>query len=83
MHHKEMAYSKNIMRVPWHEAAVSARNVPAREGTLTEKASLIGYSRLIKKLRKKGTVADKDKEKISICVERISEIANRLNTLAF
>lgn len=50
---------------------------------VTEKASLIGYSRLIKKFRKKGTVSDKDKEKISNCVDRISEIANRLTTLAF
>lgn len=50
---------------------------------VTEKASLIGYSRLIKKLRKKETMTDKDKEKISICVSRISEIANRLTTLAF
>ena len=31
MHQKQTAYSKNIMRVPWHDAAVSARNVPARE----------------------------------------------------
>lgn len=50
---------------------------------VTEKASLIGYSRLIRKFRKKGTVSDEDKEKISICVNRISEIANRLTTLAF
>lgn len=50
---------------------------------VTEKASLIGYSRLIKRIRKKGTMTDKDKEKISICVDRISEIANRLVTLAF
>jgi hypothetical protein len=50
---------------------------------VTEKASLIGYSRLIKKFRKKGKVSDKDKEKISICVDRISELVNRLDTLAF
>lgn len=47
MHQKQTAYSKNIMRVPWHDAAVSARNVPAREGTLTEKASLIGHVGMI------------------------------------
>ncbi|MBQ7482099.1 MAG: HD domain-containing protein [Lachnospiraceae bacterium] len=50
---------------------------------VTEKASLIGYSRLIKKFRKKGKVADKDKAKINFCVEKISELVNRLDTLAF
>ena len=50
---------------------------------VTEKASLIGYSRLIKKFRKKKMVTDKDKEKINLCVEKISELVNRLDTLAF
>lgn len=50
---------------------------------VTEKASLIGYSRLIKKFRKKGTVAEKDKEKIKFCVDKISELVNRLDTLTF
>ncbi len=50
---------------------------------VTEKASLIGYSRLINKFRKKGTVAEADKPKIERCVGRISEIANRLDSLAF
>lgn len=54
-----------------------------RLNEVTEKASLIGYSRLIHKFRKKGTVADADKEKIERCVGRISGIADRLDRLAF
>ena len=50
---------------------------------VTEKASLIGYSRLINKFRKKGTVADKDKDKIGRCIARISELADRLDTLDY
>ena len=50
---------------------------------VTEKASLIGYSRLIHKFRKKGTVADANKPKIQRCIGKITEIANRLDSLAF
>lgn len=50
---------------------------------VSEKASLLGYSRLIRKFRKSGTVAEKDKEKIARCIKTISEIANRLDTLTF
>ena len=47
MHNKKASYSKNIMRVPWHDAAVSGSTVSAREGTLSEKASLIGHAGMI------------------------------------
>jgi 5-methylthioribose kinase len=50
---------------------------------VTEKASLIGYSRLIHKFRKKGTVADANKPKIQRCIGKITEIANMLDSLAF
>ena len=50
---------------------------------VSEKASLVGYSRLIRKLRRKEVVTDKDKEKIDSFVGKISEIANRLDTLTF
>ena len=50
---------------------------------VTEKASLIGYSRLIKKFRKSGTADDKDKEKVNACVARIAEITEGLDSLAF
>lgn len=38
---------------------------------VTEKASLIGYSRLIRKLRKKRTPAESDNRLVQRCVERI------------
>lgn len=47
-----------------------------------EKASMIGYSRLIRKHRK-GTVTDKDREMIKNCVTRISDIVNKYDTLEF
>ncbi len=50
---------------------------------VAQKASLIGYSRLINKFRKKGYVADADKEKVKRCIAKISEIANRSDSLAF
>ncbi|MCR5672097.1 MAG: HD domain-containing protein [Lachnospiraceae bacterium] len=50
---------------------------------VSEKASLIGYSRLINKIRKKETLTDPDKEKIKKCVGKISGIVDRLDTLAF
>ena len=48
---------------------------------VSEKASLIGYSRLIRKIRKKGEVTDNDREKVKCCLTKISEIVNRLDTL--
>ena len=51
--------------------------------SVSEKASLLGYSRLIRKLRKRGEPAEKDKPKVKRCLTRISELVNRLDTLAF
>ena len=50
---------------------------------VSEKASLIGYSRLIRKMRKKGEVPEKDKDKVTRCLEKISDVINRLDTLTY
>lgn len=54
-----------------------------RLNEVTEKASLVGYSRLIKKyLKKKGT-ADFDRTNIDRCVKKLSELVDKLDTLTF
>ena len=50
---------------------------------VTEKASLIGYSRLIRKLRGKGDPSGADRAIIDRCVKRIDELTAKLDTLAF
>ena len=49
---------------------------------VAEKASIIGYSRLIRKYRK-GSPSDKDRKKTDMCIERIAGIVNRLDTLDY
>ena len=48
---------------------------------ITEKASLIGYSRMIRKIRKKGTLSDEDKALIGSYVEKIADLTERYDTL--
>jgi len=48
-----------------------------------EKASLIGYSRLIRKLRKQRELAESDRLLIRRCVERIAALTKKLDTLTF
>ena len=55
----------------------------ARLKEVTGKASLIGYSRLIRKLRARTASAEKNKEKTAFCVKRIAKIVDKLDTLAF
>ena len=55
----------------------------SRLNEVTEKASLIGYSRLIRKLRKKGTPSEEDKAKIRRCVEKIAALTAKLDSLVF
>ena len=55
----------------------------ARLREVREKASLLCYVRLIRKLRKKGTPTVKDREKISRYLEKITRLEARLDTLAF
>ena len=52
-----------------------------RINEVAEKASLIGYSRLIRKLRKKMTLSDGDRALISHCVEKIAELTDKLDSL--
>ena len=48
---------------------------------IKEKASIIGYARLIRKLRKKGMPTEKDGEKIKHCMDKIKEQTGKWNTL--
>ena len=47
------------------------------------KASIIGCSRLIRKIRKKRKQDEADRQLISRCVERIAELTDRINSLVF
>ena len=53
-----------------------------RLAEVKEKASLIGYARLIRKLRKKGTPSEKDGQVIACCLSKISELTEKLDSLA-
>jgi len=55
----------------------------ARLEEVTEKASLIGYSRLIRKVRKQRKLPETDNLLISRCVEKIAELTEKLDTLGF
>lgn len=47
------------------------------------KASVIGYSRLIRKIRKKRKTVESDHLLIRQCVERIAELTDRIDSLVF
>ena len=50
---------------------------------VSQKASLIGYSRLIRKIRKQRKPSEADNLLVRRCVERIAELTEKLDTLAF
>ena len=50
---------------------------------VSEKASLIGYSRLIRKYHKSGALEDKDRDRVSLCIEKIAQITDRIDTLEY
>ncbi len=50
---------------------------------VTEKASLLGYSRLIRRLREKEKISEKDQELTECCVKKIAELTVRIDSLAF
>ena len=50
---------------------------------VTEKASLLCYSRLIHKIHKKRGLTDADQKTIIRCTERIAELTEKLDTLEF
>ena len=55
----------------------------ARLNEVSEKASLIGLSRLIRKIHKQRNPSDADNRLARRCVERIAELTERLNILSF
>ncbi len=55
----------------------------ARLDEVAEKASLIGYSRLIRKIRKQRKPSDADHRLVRHCVEKIAGLTERLDSLAF
>ena len=50
---------------------------------VTEKASLLCYTRLIRKLRKKGEPSAADRPVVDRCLKKIAELTAKLDTLAF
>ena len=50
---------------------------------VTEKAAVIAYTRLIRKLRKQGEASEADKKIIVRCVNRIAALTEKLDMLAF
>ena len=55
----------------------------ARLNEVSEKASLIGLSRLVRKVRKQRKPSDADHLLVRRCVERIAELTERLDSLSF
>ena len=55
----------------------------ARLSDVAEKASLIGYSRLIRKVRKQRKPSEADHRLVAQCVERIAELTEKLDSLTF
>ena len=50
---------------------------------VTDKASVIAYSRLIRKLRKHGNPSEAERRIIDRCMEKIAGLAGKLDTLTF
>ena len=50
---------------------------------VTDKASLLCYTRLIRKLHKHGTLSETDKLTVRSYMDKIAELTGRLNTLTF
>lgn len=48
-----------------------------------DKASLLCYTRMIRKIRKKGALSGEDQEAIARCKRKIADLTARLTTLAF
>lgn len=50
---------------------------------VSQKASLLGYSRLIRKLRKKGEIRETDRSMVERCLRKIADLTEKLETLDF
>ena len=83
---------ENFMVFPFHAARQFFHSFMGRylgkedENSIrnvTEKASMIAYSRLIRKLRKHGTVSAADRKIIGRCMNKIAELTEKLDSLAF
>ena len=53
-----------------------------RLNEIRQKASIIGYSRMIRKIRKKRKQTDADQQLIRRCVKRIAALTDKLDNLA-
>ena len=54
-----------------------------RVNEVAEKASLIGYSRLIRRIRKQRKPSDVDNKLVQHCIERIAALTMKLDSLSF
>ena len=54
-----------------------------RLAEVTEKASMLGYARLIRKLRKKGKPTPEAQKIIDDCVKKLEQLVERIDTLEF
>ena len=54
-----------------------------RVNEVAEKASLIGYSRLIRRIRKQRKPSDEDNKLVQHCIERIAALTMKLDSLSF
>ena len=50
---------------------------------VTEKASLLGYSRMIRQIYKKRSLSDTDRNRIDRYTQRIAALADKLDILTF
>lgn len=50
---------------------------------VTEKASLLGYTRMIRQIYKKRSLSDKDRNRIDRYTQRIAALAEKMDTLTF
>lgn len=50
---------------------------------MTEKASVIGYARKIRKIRSAESRKESDAEEIAFCLGRLRELTDKYDTLAF
>ncbi|MBO4725110.1 MAG: phosphotransferase, partial [Firmicutes bacterium] len=54
-----------------------------RLAEVTEKASMLGYARLIRKLRKKGKPTPEAQKIIDDCVKKLEQLVEKIDTLEF
>ena len=82
---KFMGFSYQTARQFFHAFLINYLETAdeSRLQEVTEKASVIAYTRLIRKLRKHGEVSEADRTIIDRCIGIISGLTGKLDTLAF